>query len=219
VPTAWRDDDQLIRFAAIRVRRRFANFVLLLDEMPAHSTDRAMTTARYLWIGLGTLIGLLLVTCLLIVSRVGTIDVEVREMADARNFTAATAQLESDTLRYSVGIQDYIEDRDSRNLETADSAAAAVGQHLGTIGGWQSTTGATTWQAPSNHCGSSCTPGARLWSLQGPPEPHLPNSSKPGGVWNRCWQPICRWTPSIFTTNERMKRWRTSRQSFGSPSS
>lgn len=104
------------------------NRFLTVPRSPAHRPP--LTTSRYLWLGFGTSIGLLLVTCLLIVSRVGSVEGEVRKMADARNFSAATAQLETGLLRYVVSIQDHLNTGDPKHLKDAEQAADAVRQHL-----------------------------------------------------------------------------------------
>jgi PAS domain S-box-containing protein len=89
-----------------------------------------MTTARYLWIGFGTLVGLLFLSSLVIAHRIRAMDGEIREMADARNLSAAAAQLESDTLRYAVNVRDYLQTGDERSLQEMALAALAGDQHL-----------------------------------------------------------------------------------------
>lgn len=89
-----------------------------------------MTTARYLWIGFGTLVCLLFLSSSVITHRIRAMDGEIREMADARNLSAAAAQLESDTLRYALNLRAYLQTGDKRSLQEMASTALAADQHL-----------------------------------------------------------------------------------------
>ncbi|TDU25580.1 PAS domain S-box-containing protein [Panacagrimonas perspica] len=89
-----------------------------------------MTTARYLWIGFGTLVALLFLSSSVIAQRVRTMDSAVREMADARNLSAAATQLESDALRYALNVRAYLQTGDTRSLMEMELAAHAGDHHL-----------------------------------------------------------------------------------------
>lgn len=89
-----------------------------------------MSTAGKLWLGFGTLTALLVLVCLTITLRVTSVDREVREMADARNLSAATTQLEIDTLGYALSVRAYLQTGDAEPLRQIGENAAAVDRHL-----------------------------------------------------------------------------------------
>ncbi|MGQ0697669.1 MAG: ATP-binding protein [Panacagrimonas sp.] len=89
-----------------------------------------MTTARKLWLGFGTLIGLLVLSSVAITLRVWSIDAQVGEMARARNLSATTAQLETNVLAYVLGVRTYLQTGDATALQASEEDAAAVERNL-----------------------------------------------------------------------------------------
>ncbi len=68
---------------------------------------KSITTAKQLWMGFGTLITLLMLSCVIVLASLVTVNRAVSEMTSARDLSAGTKQLKINTLECALDVRTY----------------------------------------------------------------------------------------------------------------